>query len=508
MYTLRSKDQVYEAYEDFKAMAERQTGLKLKVLRSDNGREFINGRFSASLRQDGIRHQRSCPYTPEQNGIAERMNRTILEKVRSMLNDAKMQKKFWAEAVNTAVYLINRCPTRTLQGKTPEEAWTGKKPYVGHLKIFGSVAMVHVPKQRRLKLDPKSTKCVFVGYADDVKGYRLYNATTGEIIISRDVKIINEGQCDGELVNVDETVEFLEIEFSEAMDEPRATATPEVEQIELESTAGDDERSNAGQDEAASDTSSSSGNDFEDANDEIALPPQSVRPASVEHEFRRSGRERRHPGKYTDFITYSTYTGQCVSQNPQTKASVTNGGFKMSDIETMSDPVSYEEALSRPDRQLWLEAMQAEINALGTNQTWRLEDLPVGAKAIKNKWVFKIKRGPNGEVDCYKARLVVKGCSQRPGIDYDEVYAPVVRYSTLRYLMALAVKFDLEIDQMDAVTAFLQGKLEDEVIHMQQPEGFVTDPTKVCRLQRSLYGLKQSSRIWNQQLDRRYENLH
>lgn len=144
VYTLRTKDQVYEAYEDFKAMVERQTGFKLKILRSDNGREFINGRFEESLRLDGIRHQKSCPYTPEQNGVAERMNRTILEKARSMLNDAKMQKKFWAEAVNTAVYLINRSPTRTLHGKTPEEAWTNKKPYVGHLKIFGSVAKVEV----------------------------------------------------------------------------------------------------------------------------------------------------------------------------------------------------------------------------------------------------------------------------------------------------------------------------------------------------------------------------
>ena len=123
IYTLETKDQALEAYDAFKAMAERQTGRKLQILRSDNGREYVNSNFKASMERDGVRHQKTYPYTPEQNGIAERMNRTILDKVQSLLNDAKLSKKFWAEAVNKAVYLINRSPTRALKGQvTPEEA--------------------------------------------------------------------------------------------------------------------------------------------------------------------------------------------------------------------------------------------------------------------------------------------------------------------------------------------------------------------------------------------------
>lgn len=158
-------------------------------------------------------------------------------------------------------------------------------------------------------------------------------------------------------------------------------------------------------------------------------------------------------------------------------------------------------AMRRPDHQQWMAAMREEIEALHENETWVLTDLPKGRKAIKNKWVYKTKRGPDGAVERLKARLVVKGCSQRFGIDFDEVYSPVVRYSTIRYLMSLAAQHNLDIDQMDAITAFLQGKLTDEVIFMEQPEGFVQDSTKVCRLKRALYGLKQSSRVWNLQLD-------
>ena len=471
VYNLETKDQAQKAFQNFRAMVERQTGCRLKVLRSDNGREYINASFKTILERDGIRHQKTCPYTPEQNGVAERMNRTIIEKVRCMLNEAKLPKQFWAEAVNTAAYTINRCPTRSLGGITPEEAWTGLKPDVSHLKVFGSTGMVHIPKQRRKKLDLKSKKCIFLGYAEETKGYRMYNPDNEDVIISRDVVIINEGRCEGLKTKHHETVNFLEIKFEEPVVIHRGNPEPDVrEMVQGSSSVVEDGLRDTGAD--------------------FALPPQSSKPADIEHEFRCSGRERRHPGKYTDFISFSTYTGQNVSPELQ-----------QPDL-MLEDPTSYEEVLGRPDRDRWMTAMREEIEALESNETWVLENLPKGQKAIRNKWVYKTKRGPNGEVERYKARLAVKGCSQRPGIDYDEVYAPVVRYSTIRFLMAMAVKHDLQIDQMDAVTAFLQGELKDEVIFMDQPEGFGGNRRKVCRLRKAMYGLKQSSRVWNNQLDK------
>ena len=122
VYFLERKSDAFGAYQTFKAMAERQTNRKLKVLRTDNGTEYVNGSFISSFAKDGVLHQKTCPYTPEQNGVVERMNRTIIEKARSMLNEAHLPKQFWAEAVSTAAYLANRSPTRSLEAVTPEEA--------------------------------------------------------------------------------------------------------------------------------------------------------------------------------------------------------------------------------------------------------------------------------------------------------------------------------------------------------------------------------------------------
>lgn len=157
--------------------------------------------------------------------------------------------------------------------------------------------------------------------------------------------------------------------------------------------------------------------------------------------------------------------------------------------------------MDSPYRQEWINAMQDEYNSLIENNTWTLCELPKGRKAIKNKWVFKTKRDADGIISRYKARLVVKGCSQKYGIDYQEIFAPVIRYQTVRYLMALSVQMDLHIHQMDAVTAFLQGELNQETIYMEQPQGFVGDKNLVCKLEKALYGLKQSSRVWNLKLD-------
>jgi hypothetical protein len=484
VYFLQAKNQAFEAFRSFQVKVERQTGKKIKILRTDNGREYVNDEFRRALEHDGIRHQKACPYTPEQNGTAERMNRTLVEKARCLLNDARMKKEFWAEAVSTAAYLVNRSPTRSIGGKTPEEIWTGRKPNLKHLRVFGSTVMVHVPKVKRKKFNPKALKGVFVGYCENTKGYRVYDAERNDFLISRDVVVVSESVQSSGLVCDHEVkpVEFMELLTEEIV-------------VSIESPVEDVVHSDDDDDEdegAAISSSDTSNDDFEDASE--ALPPQQSRPVEGSQQgLRRSGRERTFPGKYGDFITYGSFSGDVVPpQSPDPP---------MVDISMEDDPQTYDEVMRRPDRILWIQAMKEEIASLGKNQTWTLTDLPEGRKAIRNKWVFKTKRGPDGSVQRYKARLVVKGCSQKPGIDYEEVYSPVVRYSTIRYLMALAVKFDLDVDQMDVVTAFLQGELGDEELYMVQPEGFEEANGKVCQLKKALYGLKQSSRVWNGKLD-------
>ena len=187
LYFLKKKSEVFSKFKEYKALVENQTGKKIKVLRSDNGGEFCEKEFKKFCRECGIARQKTTPYTPQQNGVAERMNRSLMEKARSMLSGAGLGQEFWALAVDTACYLKSRSPTLALVDKTPYEVWFGQKPSVAHVRVFGCEAFVHVPKEKRSKLDNKAEKCIFVGYKDGIKGYKLWNPVTRKVVYSRDV---------------------------------------------------------------------------------------------------------------------------------------------------------------------------------------------------------------------------------------------------------------------------------------------------------------------------------
>nr|GEY39331.1 retrovirus-related Pol polyprotein from transposon TNT 1-94 [Tanacetum cinerariifolium] len=178
VYFLKEKSQAFEAFKTFKTMVEKKKGLKIKSIRSDRGGEFLSKEFNKFYEDNGIRRFLTAPYSPQQNGVLKRKNRTILNMVQSMLKTKKMPNEFWAEAVDCAVYLLNRYPSKSLNNKTPQEASNGLKPTVSHLHVFGSIAYVHISSQRRLELDDRSKKHVFVGYEKQSNGYKLYNPVT------------------------------------------------------------------------------------------------------------------------------------------------------------------------------------------------------------------------------------------------------------------------------------------------------------------------------------------
>ncbi|GKV49114.1 hypothetical protein SLEP1_g55881 [Rubroshorea leprosula] len=184
---LENKSQVFKYFQHYHAMVERETGLKLKCLRTDNGGEYTSKEFRDYCSKHGMRHEKTVPGTPQHNGVAERMNRTIVEKVRCMLRMATLPKPFWGEAVNTVVYLINWSPSIPLNFEIPEKAWTGKDVGYSHLRVFGCKAFMHVPKEQRSKLDDKAIPCIFVGYGDEEFGYRLWDPEKKKTVRSRDV---------------------------------------------------------------------------------------------------------------------------------------------------------------------------------------------------------------------------------------------------------------------------------------------------------------------------------
>ncbi|KAL5839560.1 hypothetical protein ACOSQ4_012168 [Xanthoceras sorbifolium] len=377
--------------------------------------------------------EKTVPMTPQQNGIAERMNRTLNERARSMRLHAGLPKMLWAEAVNTAAYLINRGPSVPLDGGIPEEVWSGKEVNISHLRVFGCISYVHIDSVERSKLDTKSNKCVFVGYGGDEFGYRFWDYENRKIIRSRDV-IFNEN-----LMYKDRSI----AESSSSTTEAETKEFAEFEEI--------------------------SGSD-------VQISPETVQEELDAPELRRSSRVPKPIQRYSPSLHYLLLTDS-------------------------GEPECYDEAMQVEDSVKWESAMRDEMDSLMSNQTWELAELPPGKKALHNKWVFRIKEEHNGNKR-YKARMVVKGFQQKEGIDYNEIFSPVVKLTTIRLVLKIVAAENLHLEQLDVKTAFLHGDLEEE-IYMRQPEGFkeAGKENLVCRLKKSLYGLKQAPRQWYKKFD-------
>nr|KYP36117.1 Retrovirus-related Pol polyprotein from transposon TNT 1-94 [Cajanus cajan] len=170
-------------------MVEKETTKFIKAVRSDRGGEFTSVEFNKYCEEHGIKRFLTAPYSPQQNGVAERKNRTILDMVRSMLKGKNMPKKFWAEAAQCAVYVQNKCPHAKLGEKTPQEIWSGMNPSVSHLRVFGSLAYGQVPRQHRTKLEDRSKKYIFIGYDEKSKAYKLFDPDNKKVVVSRDVHV-------------------------------------------------------------------------------------------------------------------------------------------------------------------------------------------------------------------------------------------------------------------------------------------------------------------------------
>ncbi|GJS37167.1 retrovirus-related pol polyprotein from transposon TNT 1-94 [Tanacetum coccineum] len=181
---MKHKSEAFEKFKHWKILIENQTGKKIKRLRTNNGLEFCSRDFNDFCRDEGIARHYTVRYTPQQNGEAERMNKTLLERTRCLLLNAGLDRSFWAEALNTTCYLINRSPATAIDYKTPIEVWSGDPAYYLKLRVFGCPAYYHVSEG---KLDPRGEKGIFIGYGDGVKGYRIWSPSERRVILSRDV---------------------------------------------------------------------------------------------------------------------------------------------------------------------------------------------------------------------------------------------------------------------------------------------------------------------------------
>ncbi|GJR50023.1 retrotransposon protein, putative, ty1-copia subclass [Tanacetum coccineum] len=344
-------------------------------------------------------------------------------------------KSFWDYALESAARILNMVPTKKVD-KTPYEIWHGQAPKLSYLKVWGCEALVKRDTLTKPdKLEPRSFKCIFIGYPKETMGYSFYNPSENKIFVARNA-------------------EFFE---SNLLDQEASGSLEDLEIIQEEDT------------NPSLDTSLN----HEEDDQEIDEPQSDINP------IRRSTRTKRAPDRMCLYIDAEEH-----------------------ELGDLGEPANYKAALLDPESEKWLAAMNVEMQSMKDNDVWELVELPPNAKTVGHKWLFKKKTDMDGAVHTFKSRLVAKGFTQTYGVDYEETFSPVADIRAIRILIAIVAFYDYEIWQMDVKTAFLNGHLSEEV-YMTQPEGFVNPkyPNHVCKLKRSIYGLKQASRQWNKRFD-------
>jgi len=193
---LKNRSEVLSAFKKYMLRARRESGHNIKILRTDNAKEYTSTEFNKLLESEGIKHELTVSHTPQQNGVAERANRTLVEMARCMLLQSKLPNSLWAEAINIANFIRNRCPTKALNNEIPFEMWNNRKPYVGFMRTFGCKAVTLIKGVNRGKFEAKGKLMTMVGYSSESKAYRLWQPGTKKIIKSRDVRFIEEENSD------------------------------------------------------------------------------------------------------------------------------------------------------------------------------------------------------------------------------------------------------------------------------------------------------------------------
>ncbi|PIL28795.1 hypothetical protein GSI_08839 [Ganoderma sinense ZZ0214-1] len=505
---LRRKSDAFAAFKEWLLMVERETGHKLAALRADNGGEYVSDAFKTFCKQRGIRLETTSTRTPEQNGIGERQNRSVFDRVRTVLIDAGLPPRYWGEAVNHIVYTKNCNPTTALKGRSPYEVRYNRAPDASFLHRFGCRAFVYDDRPGRKKLDPRGREGVFLGYASTQKAYRVL-LPNGKVVTSIHVKFnddvngytgpLPEGESYDSLFE-------LEADLPAPPDEDRSSSSqipgtsidpvvppapaplPLPEPADLPPAPRPRGRPKG--------SKTKKGGTATRHSDRIAArqdnaPPQAVEaPAAAPPDPGPGGVPEPDPGFESELTE--------LSDDPDVSLLLEHSFILYGD-----EPRTVEEALDSPDADEWLAAMHKELESIAALETFELTELPRGRKPIGTKWVFLKKRDTDGRVVRFKARLVAQGFSQIPGTDFNNTYAPVAKPESIRAICALTAQRGGVIHVVDVDSAFLNSEIPDgEEAYVKQPPGFVQQGQEslVWRLSKALYGLKQSGYLWYQKL--------
>ena len=465
VYFLHAKSEAFTAYQYYEAWLKTQHDARVKALRSDRGGEYLTEEFSKHLKAAGTTRKLTVHDTPEYNGVAERLNRTIITKVRAMLHDSGSPHFLWAEATQHAVYLKNRTWTRTLGDTTPYEILTGKKPDLSNVHPWGCKVRVHDTSGS--KLDGRSKIGRWMGVDGETgDGHRVYWPEKRTVTVERSVKFNFEDEV---VVGVlplegenEPTVKPVSVKPVEPVIEPVIEQQTQPESDEPVEEMGRGKR-------------------IKKDSEYVKMLKQGMGVTGT----RQGGGNLLPKG---------------IPENSDA-AELTVEDFAMATVMASAEGIepTYEEARRRSDWPRWHEAIQVELSNLEASGTWELVKRPPNANIVDCRWVLRIKKNAAGEVEKYKARLVAKGFTQIYGVDYYETYAPVAKLASFRLLLALAARNSWPVDTFDFDSAYLNSYLkDDEVVYLEQPVGYETKDRRVWvwRLLKTLYGLKQGARNW------------
>ncbi|GJW15197.1 putative ribonuclease H-like domain-containing protein [Tanacetum coccineum] len=553
---LRSKDETPAFVINL--LKQLQVGLNktVRFVRTDNGTEFVNKDLTDYYESVGITHEKTIPRTPQQNGIVERRNRTLVEAARTMLIFSKAPLFLWAEAVATACYTQNRSLIHTLHDKTPYELVHDKKPDLLFLRVFGALCYPTNDSEDLGKLKAKADIGFFVGYAPNRKGYRIYNKRTRQIMETIHVTfdeltgqtapvhfspgpapiLLTPGPISSGLVPnpppaapyVPPTNKELEILFQPMFDEyfesstvdrrvppaPAAQAPvnptgPSVSiPIDQEAPSGSHSPSSLDHQSSSVHQGVAAEHSFEVNPFAAADPEPFVNVFALDHnseasssrviartESNQTTQPHEHLRKWTASHPIDNIIGNPSRPVSTRKQLATDALWCFyNSVLSKVEPKNFKSAVTED---CWFQAMQDEIHEFDRLDVWELVPPPDCAMIIALKWIYKVKLDEYGDVLKNKARLVAKGYRQEEGLDFKESFALVARLEAIKIFLANAASKNKTVYQMDVKTAFLNGEIK-EVVYVSQPEGFVNPdrPHHVYLLKKALYRLKQAPRAW------------
>lgn len=532
---VQNKSQIANKVKEFISRTKLETKNDVLKIVTDNGSEFVNENLRAYLQERGILHETSSPYVPQQNGFIERDIRTIKEASKTAMSRAKVVKTVWPYAVSCAVHTLNRtCSSNS--NKTPYEDWFGRKPSVKHLRVFGQAAILKSKQQPKGSWDERGVEAMFLGYTD--KPNTQIFLLNGKVVVACDVVFLDrlyKSSSPKKTANAEElwisgaSISTPIIPASDpSVTEPTTTSSTNQDTSNTDNVLTASDELNLMFEGMSVDESVVEVTEQDAAQEQpTTVPPQEpVQQQNVNPPTRDE--VQRFIDDHKDKI-YKFNRGDAevrikvgnMSYDPATKnwRNSTTGHFisnerirmMMNDAQSRANvarafiaydrvpiPSNVAEAINSPYAKQWTDAMSKEKHTLIEHNVY--DEIPrtqATKKPIGSRWVFTVKYDKQGNVVEFKARLVAQGFSQVYGIDYNETYCSVVQVMSTRMVLNYAAKKRLRFKQADILRAFLYSDLKEE-IYLLPPEGYDNKPNTVWRLKRSLYGLKQSPRMWNE----------